>query len=281
MNPQQNEGTDDKRSFAAYLRVSTADQKTGLASQMMAVKNYFERNSITNFRIYQDENVSGAKASRPALDEMLKEMEAGGIKSIVAFSFSRISRSCSHLLKLLELCDHHDCQLVSITEAIDSKTHMGRLMTTLIGALAEMERAILRERVMAGLNRVRAEGKILGRKPTRPSKLIRQLFKKGLTYQESARIANTSQGSVGKEVFKMKEELAKERGLDLSEAKNISTIDLRKHFQKEDNSLELSEPAKKSTRLPLTVELPSAITPEKGEFDFIISNDELLELESI
>ncbi len=83
-------------------------------------------------------------------------------------------------------------------KAIDSKTPMGRMMTTLIGALAEMERSILRERVMAGLNRVRAEGKILGRKTTRPSKMIRQLFKKGLTYQECARLSGTSQGSVGK-----------------------------------------------------------------------------------
>jgi site-specific DNA recombinase len=133
VNPHQKDESSDKRSFAAYLRVSTADQKTGLASQMMAVKNYFERNNITNFRIYQDENVSGAKTSRPALDEMLQEMENGKIKSIVAFSFSRISRSCSHLLKLLEMCNENDCQLVSITEAIDSKTPMGRMMTTLTG----------------------------------------------------------------------------------------------------------------------------------------------------
>jgi DNA invertase Pin-like site-specific DNA recombinase len=226
---------EDHRLHAAYLRVSTVDQvEKGLLSQMMAIKDHFKRNGITNFKIYQDEGVSGAKASRPALDEMLEEVKNGKIKSITAFSFSRISRSCSHLLKLLELCNEYDCQLVSITEAIDSKTHMGKLLMTLIGAIAEMERAMLRERVLAGIERARREGKVtFGRPKTRPEKLLRQLIAKNLTYKECARISGASQGSVSLVAKAMKMELAKEKGLPESDYKKISIDEVREHFSQE------------------------------------------------
>jgi hypothetical protein len=147
----------------------------------------------------------------------------------------------------------------------------------LIGALAELEREILKERVIAGLNRVRAEGKILGRKPTRPSKMIRQLFKKGLTYQECARLASTSQGSVGKEVHKMKEELAIKRGLDASEAKNISTTELREYFKNFDSGKFFDKQPG-----PHQEAQTQTSPPQSGEFEFeMLSSSEPIELEII
>jgi len=88
----------------------------------------------------------------------------------------------------------------------------------------------IKERVMAGLARVRAEGRTLGRKKTRPSVLIRQLFIKGLSSRESARIANTSTGSISKEILEMKLEMAKAQGIPKNQANKVSIDKLREYF---------------------------------------------------
>ena len=78
---------------ACYARVSTADQSTGLESQIRVLKQYCEQNQIENVEFFTDEGISGTKASRPALDRLMQSVEADEISSVVVYSFSRFARS--------------------------------------------------------------------------------------------------------------------------------------------------------------------------------------------
>ena len=91
------------RRTALYARVSTGHQSTGLEAQVRALKLYCEQNAVADFELFADENQSGAKASRPALDRMMKAVETGEIETVVVFAFSRFARSVSHMLRGLEV----------------------------------------------------------------------------------------------------------------------------------------------------------------------------------
>ncbi len=94
--------TTNKKKVCLYARVSTDQQATGLESQVRALKIYCEHNGITEFEIYTDENISGAKESRPSLNRLMADVEADQVSQVVCFSFSRFARSTTHLLKGLQ-----------------------------------------------------------------------------------------------------------------------------------------------------------------------------------
>jgi len=187
-------------------------------------------NGIEKYKIFQDENVSGAKASRPALDDMLEQIKNNKAKHLIVFSFSRFSRSCSHLLKSLEFLEGHNCRFTSVSEQIETSTIMGKTLLAVLGALGEMERSLIVERVKAGLERAKAEGKHIGRKRTRPSEMIRKVLIRGVTYREAAHLCNTSQGSVSLEAKEMREEF---RAGQLPKFLTIDDIRNSKFFEKE------------------------------------------------
>lgn len=215
---------------ASYVRVSTHMQQGGMESQLRSIEKYYKENEILNYKIFKDTAISGAKDSRPALNKMMDEIRNKNITQVTTFSFSRISRSCSHLLKCLETMRSNECSLVSLSEKIDTNTAIGQALVAVVGALSQLERDLIRERVIAGLARVKAEGRTLGRKKTRPSGLIRPLFVKGLSNRECARLASTSTGSVSKEILEMKKEMAKEEGMPSKKAHTIKADTLREYF---------------------------------------------------
>ncbi len=100
-NSTINQDQVNEREVFAYLRVSTTHQSGGMASQELAIKKYCERQGIQNYRVFRDEAISGAKTSRPALDKMMNEIGEGKCKQLIVFAFSRFSRSCTHLLKIV------------------------------------------------------------------------------------------------------------------------------------------------------------------------------------
>ncbi len=201
-----------------------------MESQIRSIEKYYRDNEISNYKVFKDTAISGAKDSRPALDQMMDEIRNGRIIQVTTFSFSRISRSCSHLLRCLETMRSNKCSLVSLSEQIDTNTAIGQALVAVVGALSQLERDLIRERVIAGLARVKAEGRVLGRKKTRPSTLIRQLFIKGISSRESARIANTSTGSISKEILEMKKEMAKAEGIPMTKANSIKIDTVREYF---------------------------------------------------
>jgi DNA invertase Pin-like site-specific DNA recombinase len=216
-----NEDRNDKREIFAYIRVSTGNQESGILSQQHAIQQYCKNNGIEKYKIYQDENVSGSKTSRPALDDMMEEIKKGNCKHLVVFAFSRFSRSCSHLLKSLELLESYKCRFSSVSEQIDTSTIIGKTLVAVLGALAQMERELIVQRVRAGLARAKAEGRHIGRKKTRPSSMIQKVLARGVTYREAAHLCNISQGSVALEAKEMRKSF---RGGHLPEHLTIDDI---------------------------------------------------------
>ncbi len=192
---------------AIYCRVSTSMQHSGLEAQERALKDYCVRKGINNYRIFQDENISGTRASRPGLDSMMAEVRAGNISTLIVYSFSRFARSTTHLLSALEEFKKRNVAFVSITEAIDTNSPLGTAFFTILACLAQLERDLIAERVKNGLANARAKGKQIGRTKTRPSELIRALLKSGMTYRAASKVSGVSHGSIQAEkVLMLKEE---------------------------------------------------------------------------
>lgn len=185
---------------AIYVRVSTNKQEKGLESQKRALIDYCEKNQISNYKIYEDEGVSGAKAKRPSLDEMLTQVDSGHVRAVIVYSFSRMARSTIHLLNLLEKFQNHQTNFISITEQISGDTPMGRAFFTVCAAMSQLERELIVERISSGLKNAKAKGTILGRPKKRNSRLICELLSmKKYTDKEIAELSNTSRASIWRE----------------------------------------------------------------------------------
>jgi DNA invertase Pin-like site-specific DNA recombinase len=184
------------KKVGCYVRVSTGNQSTGLESQVRALRDYCTRNNISDYIIYEDENQSGTKHSRPALDRMMNDVRDGLIEKVIVYSFSRYARSVTHLLRALDEFKKLNVGFVSITESIDTNTPLGAAVFVILGACAQLERDLIAERVSNGLRNAKAKGIHIGRIKMRDSDLIRKLRASGMTYREVARIAKCSTGAV-------------------------------------------------------------------------------------
>jgi DNA invertase Pin-like site-specific DNA recombinase len=192
-----------------------------------ALRDYCTRNQVTDYVIYEDENQSGVKHSRPALDRMMNDVREGNISKVIVYSFSRYARSVTHLLRALEEFKKLNVGFVSITESIDTNTPLGSAVFTILGAVAQLERDLICERVRNGLANAKAKGVRIGRLKTRDSDLIRKLKASGMTYRQMAQIARCSAGAVGAEMRAWKKEKAIEEKLkqELDEATAKLTLD--------------------------------------------------------
>jgi DNA invertase Pin-like site-specific DNA recombinase len=112
---------------------------------------------------YVDKGISGAKDKRPELDRLLTDAHRRRFDSVVVWRFDRFARSVSHLLRALETFRSLGIEFVSPSEQVDTSTPAGKLVFTVLGAVAELERSLIVERVKAGLRNARAKGKRLGR----------------------------------------------------------------------------------------------------------------------
>ena len=137
-----------------YARVSTTDQET--ATQVAALK------AAGCERIYR-EKASGGRWDRPELHRLLDQLRKSDV--LVVWKLDRLSRSLRDVLTIMERLGEASAGFRSLTEAIDTTTAAGRMMMQMVGAFAEFERAMLRERTKAGLDTAREEGRIGGRRP--------------------------------------------------------------------------------------------------------------------
>jgi DNA invertase Pin-like site-specific DNA recombinase len=214
------------KTAALYCRVSTSDQHSGLESQARALKDYCQQNQITDYELYSDEGISGAKVSRPSLDKMMVAVREGKHSKVIVYSFSRFARSTTHLLAALEEMKKYETDFVSLTERIDTNSPMGRAFFTVIAAIAQLERELVVERVKNGLKNAKAKGKQIGRAKTRPSELIRAMLKSGMTLRATAKIARCSHGSVSLEKRLMKEEEKAQREQNVEQSqKHLKVLD--------------------------------------------------------
>jgi DNA invertase Pin-like site-specific DNA recombinase len=115
-------------------------------------------------REYTD-RISGVKARRPGLNEMMHDARRGRFDVVMAWSCDRIARSTRHLLETLDELNRLGIEYVSFREALDTAGPLGRAIVVIIGAIAELERNLIVERVKAGMRRARLEGRHIGRNP--------------------------------------------------------------------------------------------------------------------
>jgi DNA invertase Pin-like site-specific DNA recombinase len=149
---------------ALYVRVSSGEQHT--EAQERALRDYVQRRGWLPHRIYRDKR-TGATASRPGLDELLRDCRRRAIDVVVVWKFDRFARSLKNLIAGLELCRALGIDFVSVTEAVDTPLPAGEMLFQMIGAVAQFERSLIAERVKFGLANAKANGKILGRPPLR------------------------------------------------------------------------------------------------------------------
>jgi len=146
---------------AIYARVSTTGQSCDL--QLRDLRTYCAARKFTIFREYTDEGESGAKKSRPKLDELMADARKRKFDSVVVWRFDRFARSTKHLLLALEEFRSLGIQFISYQENVDTTSPLGQALFTIVAAVAQLERDLIRERVNAGIRHARASGKQLGR----------------------------------------------------------------------------------------------------------------------
>ena len=144
-----------------YARVSTKDQSCEL--QVRDLRAYCAARGFDLLREYVDVGQSGAKDSRPELNKLMDDARKRQFDAIVVWRFDRFARSTKHLLLALEEFRSLGIQFISYQENIDTSSALGQALFTIVSAVAQLERDLIRERVSAGIRNARANGKRLGR----------------------------------------------------------------------------------------------------------------------
>ena len=151
---------------AIYARVSTTGHGQDVGLQVEELERVAKQRGwvVTEDHVYTDQGVSGAKASRPALDKMMEDAAKGRFDIIAVWKLDRLARSVIHLLDVVESLQAWGVGLVSVRDAhVDTTTPAGRFSLQILGAVAELERSLIQERVKAGVARAQAAGKHCGR----------------------------------------------------------------------------------------------------------------------
>jgi DNA invertase Pin-like site-specific DNA recombinase len=149
--------------IAIYARVSTTNHGQDPEVQLRELREYCKRRGWEISQEYVDVGISGGKEKRPQLDKLLHDAHRRYFDGVVVWRFDRFARSVSHLLKALENFRSLGIEFVSLSEQVDTSTPTGKMIFTVLGAVAELERSLIVERVRAGLRNAKAKGKKLGR----------------------------------------------------------------------------------------------------------------------
>jgi DNA invertase Pin-like site-specific DNA recombinase len=184
---------------AIYARVSTTGQGQSPEMQVRELREYCERRDWEIAGEYVDAGISGAKDSRPELNRLVADAHRRRFDAVVVWKFDRFARSVSHLLRALETFNALGVEFVSLSEQMDTSTPTGKMVFTVLGAVAELERSLIVERVRAGLRNARAKGKRLGRPRVKVDASQMARFRaEGRTVREIANALGVSRSLVHK-----------------------------------------------------------------------------------
>jgi DNA invertase Pin-like site-specific DNA recombinase len=161
--------------------------------QTRELREYCERRGWVIEGEYVDTGISGTKEKRPELDRLMSDVHRRKFDTVVVWKFDRFARSVSHLLRALDTFRVLGIEFVSLSESLDTATPAGRMVFTVLGTVAELERSLIVERVKAGLRNARAKGKRLGRpRKVLPDSRIASLRAKGCSWRTIARQVGAS-----------------------------------------------------------------------------------------
>jgi len=188
--------------IAIYTRVSTQDQSVEM--QTSDLRRYCEQRGFEIHKEYSDKGISGTKDRRPALDELMSDAKKKKFDAVLCWRFDRFARSTKHLITALEEFRHLGIEFISYQENIDTSSPLGRALFIIVGAIAELERNIILERVRAGLKRAKENGVILGR----PKKLdldaqeLQKMRDGGLSFRQIGKKVKACPATVYKTLLK-------------------------------------------------------------------------------
>jgi DNA invertase Pin-like site-specific DNA recombinase len=151
-----------KKRVAIYTRVSTAHQHP--ETQLLDLRAMAGQRGYEIVHEYSD-TISGAKSKRPGLDALMADARRHRFDVVLVAAFDRVARSARHFLEVLDELNHLGIEFVSFLENIDTGGPLGRAMVIIVGAIAELERSLIIERVRAGMRRAKLEGRRIGRAP--------------------------------------------------------------------------------------------------------------------
>jgi DNA invertase Pin-like site-specific DNA recombinase len=150
------------KTVALYMRVSTVDQHP--ETQLHDLRAMAQQRGFNIIAEYTD-RISGTKAKRPGLGDLMRDARRGRFQVVMVWASDRIARSTRHFLEVLDEFNHLGIEFVSFRENIDTGGPLGRAVVIIIGAIAELERNLIVERVRAGMRRAKLAGRHIGRKP--------------------------------------------------------------------------------------------------------------------
>jgi DNA invertase Pin-like site-specific DNA recombinase len=145
-----------------YTRVSSIDQN--VAAQLCDLRPLAAARGYEIVGEYSD-TISGSKAKRPGLDQLMSDAKRGKFDVVIVWAFDRVAGSVKHFLEVLDELNHLNIALVSFRENIDTGGPLGRAMMVIVGAISELERSLIVERVKSGMRTARLEGRQIGRAP--------------------------------------------------------------------------------------------------------------------
>jgi DNA invertase Pin-like site-specific DNA recombinase len=181
---------------ALYARVSTYDQNPGM--QLLELRELAQQRGFTIVNEYVD-YISGAKAKRPALDQMLAAAHRREFDVLMIWAADRLARSVRHFLEVLDTLNNLGIEFISRREQLDTSGPLGRAVIVIVSAIAELERSLIVERVKAGMRRAKLEGRRIGRRPLDIDReaVIRDR-ERGMSLTDVAKIHRISRAMVSK-----------------------------------------------------------------------------------
>ena len=181
-----------------YVRCSTDHQS--VENQIRILTEVAERSGWTIVRVFEDQGISGAKSrdQRPGFDALLKAIHRREIDMAAAFAVDRLGRSLTDLVAFLNDIQASGCDLYLHQQAVDTSSPSGRMMFGLLAVFSEFERALIRSRVISGMERARAKGVVFGRPSLSPDRVARveKALKDGQSIRVVAKATGTSTASV-------------------------------------------------------------------------------------
>ena len=170
---------------ALYCRVSTSEQTAD--NQVLDLQKVAQKMNWTVTETFTDV-ISGAKSKRPGLDALIKVVSRNEVDVVMCWDVSRLGRSLQHLVSLLSELHAKNFDLYLHVQGINTTTPSGKAMFGMMGVFAEFERSLIQERVKAGFQRAKNQGKRLGRPPVPPIKIekIKRLRTEGLSCRKIA-----------------------------------------------------------------------------------------------
>ena len=185
---------------AIYARVSTTHDQS-CERQIVELKKIAENHGWSVVGVYTDEGISGAKKSRPALDQMMRDALVKKFDVVATLELSRLGRNVKNMCEIADLLKQKNINLFVKNQNIDTSTIVGQLFFNIINSISQYERDLTRERIVSGLENAKRKGVKLGRKSNlnfQTKKMILDMKAKGVGIKKIAASTKVAPATIRK-----------------------------------------------------------------------------------